>query len=314
MRKGYLFLTDQDARPEFASDPRTNLWDDAATATEFLSRQMTVRDAALKQFGLRNLAAGEPVAVLQDRFVPLYLFHRFGLNAVVRTVGGMEYAFAVNGDGQNATRLIDPARQRAALGMLMHALSPAELSIPDTVLSLMSPAPPGYSGGGERFRSRTRPAFDEFAAVSMLSAMVTDALLQPDRDARLVQFAGRMKNPVTLAEVFDSLARATGIMGIAGDAKSERIRRVTRRHLVDRTIGLASDTNVGGGVRAIANYELKSWQAIAKRRAAAGSVEERAHWALIEADIGFWFEVGKVPVLTQPFVAPPGDPFGEEDY
>lgn len=311
--KGYLFLTDQDARPEFASDPRTVLWDDAATADEFLKRQMAVRDIALRQFGLRNLAAGEPVAVLQDRFVPLYLFHRFALNAVARTVGGLEYSFALNGDGQNATRMIDAARQRAALGMLMHALAPSELAISDSVISLMAPAPPGYSGGGERFKSRTRPAFDEFAAISMLSAMITDALLQPDRDARLVQFAGRTSNPVTLAEVFDSLARATGITGAAGDAKSERIRRVTRRHLIDRTIALAADSNVGGGVRAIANYELNAWQKIAKRRAAAGSVEERAHWSLIASDIGFWFEEGKAPVLTMPLNPPPGDPFGEED-
>jgi len=313
LKKGYLFLTDQDARPEFASDPRTNLWDDAASATEFLKRQMAVREVAMRQFGLRNLAPGEPVAVLQDRFVPLYLFHRFALSATTRTVGGMEYSFAVNGDGQTATHMIEPARQRTALGMLMHALSPAELAIPDTVISLLSPAPPGYGGGVERFRSRTRPAFDEFAAISILSSMVTDALLQPDRDARLVQFSGRMKNSLTLAEVFDSLARATGMTGPASDAKSKRILRVTRRHLVDRTLALAADPNVGGGVRAIANYELKTWEAIAKRRAATGSVEERAHWALIASDIAFWFEEGKAPVLTAPLVAPPGDPFGEEE-
>ena len=29
LSKGLLFLSDADARPEYASDPRTNLWDDA---------------------------------------------------------------------------------------------------------------------------------------------------------------------------------------------------------------------------------------------------------------------------------------------
>ena len=28
LRRGYLFLTDQDARPEYGSDPRVNIWDD----------------------------------------------------------------------------------------------------------------------------------------------------------------------------------------------------------------------------------------------------------------------------------------------
>ena len=32
LRRGYLYLGDGDARPDYASDPRTNLWDDAATA------------------------------------------------------------------------------------------------------------------------------------------------------------------------------------------------------------------------------------------------------------------------------------------
>ena len=37
LKKGYLFLADADARPEFAADPRTNLWDDAATGDGFPS-------------------------------------------------------------------------------------------------------------------------------------------------------------------------------------------------------------------------------------------------------------------------------------
>src|SRR5207245_759067 len=31
LAKGYLYLSDADARPENASDPRTNLWDDAGS-------------------------------------------------------------------------------------------------------------------------------------------------------------------------------------------------------------------------------------------------------------------------------------------
>src|SRR6185503_8036998 len=77
LSKGYLFLSDNDARPEYSSDPRTNLWDDAATANEFLSHEMAVRRAAISNFGLRNIRIGEPVALLQERFVPVYFMHRF---------------------------------------------------------------------------------------------------------------------------------------------------------------------------------------------------------------------------------------------
>ena len=315
LKKGYLYLTDQDARPPYASDPRTNLWDDAANADLFLRRQMDVRAAAMKRFGLANLRDGEAIALLHDRFVPLYLFHRFGINAALRTIGGLEYAYAEKGDGQTATHLIPASRQRASLALLMEALSPAQLAIPDTVLALLSPAPPGYAGGVEDFQSRTRPAFDELGAVSVLAHLVIDGVLQKDRATRVAQFAARMKDPLTLAELSDSLARATGITGPRMDARAERLRKVTRRALVDRMLQLAADPSAAAGVRAIANFELKAWRAIAAKRAAEGSVEDRAHWALIASDIAHWFEEGTAPVLTAPLTPPPGDPFGDDgDY
>jgi hypothetical protein len=312
LKKGYLYLTDQDARPDYSSDPRTNLWDDAATADLFLQRQMDVRRVAMKEFGLRNIREGEPVALLQDRFVPVYFLHRFGISAVARTLGGMEYSFAVRGDGEAATKMIDPARQRAALKMLTGALAPAELAIPDSVLRLMSPAPPGYGGGVEIFQSRTRPAFDELGAARTLAQMIIDASLQRDRAARLVEFAAHQTNPLTLSEVIDALAAAT-LNKSATAAKDEAILKVSRRALIDRMILLAADTVAQTEVRAIAEFKLVAWRATAKQRAMAGSVENRAHWAAIEAVIGRYLEEGEVPKLTPALRPPPGDPFGDDD-
>jgi hypothetical protein len=312
LKKGYLYLTDQDARPDFSSDPRTNLWDDAATATLFLQRQMDVRRVAMKEFGLRNIRDGEAVALLHDRFVPLYLFHRFGISATARTLGGMEYSFALRGDGENATRLIDPARQRAALKMLVGALAPSELAIPDTILRLLAPAPPGYSGGVEIFASRTRPAFDEFGAARTLAQMIIDNVLQKDRAARLVEFAPHQTNPLTLSETIDALAAAT-LTKSGTDAKSEALLRVSRRALVDRVMLLAADSTALGQVRAIAAYKLGAWKTMAKTRSATGSVEDRAFWSLIASDIAHYQEEGTLPSFTPALRAPPGDPFGEDE-
>src|SRR4051812_22287970 len=44
--KGYLYLSDADARPEFGSDPRTNLWDDVS-AVQFMENQSAVRRVAM---------------------------------------------------------------------------------------------------------------------------------------------------------------------------------------------------------------------------------------------------------------------------
>jgi hypothetical protein len=172
LRRGFLFLSDGDARPEYASDPRTSLWDDAATPGEFLRHQMAVRRAAMARFVERNIRPGEPFALLQERFAALYFFHRFVLNALAKTIGGMEYANAVRGDGQQATRPVPAAQQRAALAQLLGALEPAELAVPDTVLALIGPRLAGSGPAVElfgtpaarRLRSRRRAVRHAYAA------------------------------------------------------------------------------------------------------------------------------------------------------
>ena len=61
LKKGYLYLSDADARPDNAADPRTNLWDDAATPGDFLRHQVEVRRFAMARFGLRNVRDGDPL-------------------------------------------------------------------------------------------------------------------------------------------------------------------------------------------------------------------------------------------------------------
>ena len=154
-----------------------------------------MRRVALSRFGLRNIRAGEPVATLQERLAPLYFWHRFALNGVTKTIGGMTYQNAVRGDGQVGH---DADRRRAAARGAHRAArrscSPRSSRFPDTVLALLGPRPSGYDGPvnnsnspvGELFRGRTDPAFDELSAARTLSQMIVDGILQRERAARLV--------------------------------------------------------------------------------------------------------------------------------
>jgi hypothetical protein len=98
----------------------------------------------MSRFNERNIRVGEPVALLQERFVPVYLMHRFAINSVAKTIGGMEYSNALRGDGAQETRPIDGPTQRRALSALIAALTPTELAIPDTVITLLGPRPFSY--------------------------------------------------------------------------------------------------------------------------------------------------------------------------
>jgi hypothetical protein len=320
LRKGYLYLTDADARPENASDPRTNLWDDAATPYEFLQHQTAVRRVALSRFGLRNIRVGEPVATLQERLVPLYFWHRFALNGLTKTLGGMTYSNTVRGDAQVATRPVDGAHQRAALSALLAALEPSELAIPDTVLALLGPRPSGYDGPvnnsnspvGELFVGRTDPAFDELSAARTLAQMIVDGILQRERAARLVVFAGRAPNMLTLGETIDSLVARTWRASDGGASpKLVALRRVSQRAVADRLLALAADTGAAPEVRAVAEYEIGRLRPRAQARGAGGDTMNRAHWSSIAGDFARWLDRRELPKLTPALVAPPGDPFGE---
>ena len=311
LRRGFLYLSDADARPEFGSDPRTNLWDDVSAKT-FLERETAVRRVAISRFGERNIRAGEPLALLQERFVPVYFMHRFAINAVSKTIGGMEYSNAVRGDGQQATRPIDAAQQRQALRMLLDALAPAELAIPDTVLTLMVPNATSVTPPVELFGSRTRPAFDDLGAARTLAQMIVDAILQRDRAARLVAFAARGSGDhLTLAETMDALAAATWRASGATTPKLAAVQRVTQRAVADRLILLAADSGASPDVRAMAELQLTTLRPLARQRSANTALgdAERAHWLSIANDVSQWLDKREVPKLTMPLVAPPGDPF-----
>src|SRR5690606_15576345 len=216
LANGYLFLSDNDARPASAADPRTNLWDDAATAGEFLQHQVAVRRIALSRFGLGNLAPGEPIALLEERLAPLYFWHRFAVQSLAKAIGGLEYHYAVSGDGQTAGRPLPPAQQRAALDRLLGTLAPSVLALPDTVIRLLPPKPGGLADPVENFRSRTTPMFDELGVARTLAQHTVDNILQRERLGRLVAMRARDRAALSVDEVLDAMVEATWT-GVPGE-------------------------------------------------------------------------------------------------
>ncbi|HUQ18799.1 MAG TPA: zinc-dependent metalloprotease [Gemmatimonadaceae bacterium] len=310
LRRGLLFLSDADARPDYSSDPRVNLWDDAATPLDFLRHEMGVRRVALSRFNERNIRVGEPIALLQERFAPVYFMHRFAINSLSKTIGGMEYANSLRGDNTQATHPIDGPTQRRALAALIAALSPNELAIPDTVISLLGPRPYSYNPYIELFGSQTRPAFDELGAARTLAQMIVDAILQRERTARLVQFAIRGTAPLTLGETIDSLTSSWSTRA-GGSAKTDALRRVAQRAVADRLLLLAADKEASPDVRAIAEMKMNDLRVRARAFAnASRSGPERAHWMAIAGDFTRWIERQELPTPSPALRPPPGDPFG----
>ncbi len=130
---GLYFITDQDSRPQGGAHPYSHLWDNGPDPAAELERILTVRAAALSQFGEDAIPMGLPMAEIEDTLVPLYLLHRYQTEAAAKEVGGLNYRYALRGDGQMMTEIVSPANQKKALDALMKTLSPTTLTLAGVV-------------------------------------------------------------------------------------------------------------------------------------------------------------------------------------
>jgi len=73
---------------------------------------MEVRAAALRRFGENNIRVDAPLSTIEDALVPIYLLHRYQVESATKLVGGMDYTFALRGDGQAPTQIVGAAEQR----------------------------------------------------------------------------------------------------------------------------------------------------------------------------------------------------------
>jgi hypothetical protein len=206
--KGFLFLSDRDARPAGGLHPLAHLWDNGKNPVDELRNVMKVREKALAQFGEKNIREGVPMAMLEDVLVPIYLFHRYQLEAVSKWVGGMYYTYALRGDGQVVTRSLSRADQQNALDGLIGTLDPSVLVLPERIAKLIPPRPDGYDFTRELFRKRTGLAFDVLSPAESAADLPLSLLFNSERINRMVEYQAQ-NGGLGLGEMIEQLVRAT---------------------------------------------------------------------------------------------------------
>jgi hypothetical protein len=311
--RGLRYLTDQDARPAGSSSSVAHLWDSGANAVDELNRIMQVRGAALKRFGENNIREGAPLATLEDVLVPLYLFHRYQVEAASKLVGGMDYTFALRGDGQTATQIVAPAEQRRALAAVLATLKPDVLALPEPLLKMIPPRPPDYERGREHFKIRTSPAFDALAPAEAAAQHTLQFLFNPQRAARLVEFHARNAENPGLEEILDAILSATWKTPHGGGANGQIANAVDMVVLYD-LMELAANEHARDEVRAIARlklHDLNGWlNTPAEGRQA---ISDQAHIAFASWQIEQFEKDPKRIELTPPAEPPDGPPIGADD-
>ncbi|MDP6922398.1 MAG: zinc-dependent metalloprotease [Lutibacter sp.] len=207
---GLYFITDADARAPGGAHTRAHLWDNGlGNASEELARVMTIRALAIDRFSVNNIQEGTPYSVLEDLFVPLYYFHRYQVEATAKLLGGLEYTYALKGDGQTVVKPLMPSLERAALDNLLAAIEVATLKIPTRILALFPPRAFGYGRTRESFGNASSVSFDALQPVSAATDMVLSLLLHPERLARILQQKALFPKQLGLDELLDALLAAT---------------------------------------------------------------------------------------------------------
>jgi len=259
--RGLRFLTDQDARPASSSSGVAHLWDSGTNAVDELNRLMQVRAAALRRFGEKNVRESAPLATIEDVLVPIYMLHRYQVEAASKLIGGMDYTFALRGDGQTPTQIVAPAEQRRALAAVLATLKPEALAMPDPLLKRIPPRPPEYERGREHFKIRTYPAFDALAPAEAAAQHTLQFLFNPERAARLVEFHARDTASLGLEEVLDAVLAATW-KAPHGAGYAMEISNVVDNVVLYDLMALAGNERASDEVRAVAWLkldELKKW-------------------------------------------------------
>jgi hypothetical protein len=305
--KDLRYLTNQDIE----AHPRVDQWSNGTDAAAELTRMMAVRRWALDRFGERAIQLGQPLATLEEALVPLYLHHRYQVEATATVLGGQHYIYAIRGDGREPFRRASATEQNAALTALVATLRPSELALPRAIVSMLPPRPEGYDAHRELFPRYTGPVFDVITPAVVASDHTISNILQAERAARLVEQRAVDPSLPGLRDVLAAL-RTAAFGAAAADPYEEEVGRAVQRVLVERTMSLAAGAAMPQ-VRAEATAALiEIARQLDEALSGPAPAATAAHATLLARDIRRFLDRPAAPVtpMTMPS-APPGAPIGE---
>ncbi len=300
---GLRYIAEGGRGPE-GLNPWSSMWDDGPDPVASLEHMMEVRRVALANFGTHVLHPNEPIAVLRRKFVPIWLLHRYNVDAAGKAIGGISYEYNVAGDGRPFASLAPAEMQRASLRALLKTLSTDTLTVPERLVMPLS------SGSNDRnpqetqelFQGAGYSAFDPLVAADVAAQLTLNSLLAPTRLTRVYEQHRRTPSLPGLDELLDGLTEATI------EARRDAVgRRISYRTLMTLA-RVAQSAETSPDVAAILSDRL---QALRARLAKGGSGEDGA-WSrsmarILGDDDLLSKELSKKP--AEPAI-PPGMPIG----
>jgi hypothetical protein len=280
---------------------------------------MGLRRKGLARFGENAIRRGIPLATLEEAFVPLYLCHRYQVQAAAHALAGVRYRYSMRGDGLEPSRPVPAAEQTRALSALILTLDPAALAVPESVLKILPPRPYSYDLTSELFGRHTGRVFDALSPAMAAADLTLSSLMDPSRAARLVQQHALDPRLPGLESVLGRIISAT-FDRVSKTAYEAEIARTVRQIVVSRLMNLLVDFDSPEKarlphVRAVAALKLDELRQRAEKLSRESDEADRASFVLMATDIRRFqsrqYDPKRIPA---PLSVPAGPPLGAQAF
>ena len=288
--------------------PVSHLWDNQNNPTLELERIIKLRKEVLQNFGVSSIPDGTPYSELEKILVPIYLMHRYQVDATSKLIGGVDFDYSVKEKAtgssfQEKIKTIPEATQKEALDLLLKTIEPEFLILDQRILNEIPPPAFGYGRTRETFNGNTGSLFDPIAAAEASANHTLKFLLNPQRLSRvnlqsLPQF--------DLSSYFSKITKTV----FSKNKNHQVYRLMLQKLLAVHYLKLAGNTKIDQAVAAEANFqliEIRRLLAPAKKKERSNN---QAHPFYIN-DLIYKFENKpesfKLPSLPS---LPPGSPIG----
>ncbi|MFK8019113.1 MAG: zinc-dependent metalloprotease [Pseudomonadales bacterium] len=249
-QKGLSYQSDPDSRSRISANSTGHLWDGGKEPVEELIRLGKVRAHALNNFGLNSIPKGASLSSLEETLVPVYLLHRYQLDAVAKLVGGVSYEYELKGDYSKPKGLVDVQgdAQRKAMTALIDTITSAYLQVPESITALLPPKAYGETRSRESFNGRTGLTFDPLSTAESAAAYTLSLLLDANRLNRLSQQHNKSATALGVEELLNSVLEAS-IENDHGNIRAHALQNRINYLVIDRLMLAVNDKELAPEVR-----------------------------------------------------------------
>ena len=310
LESGLRYVADRDSRNPGTANPWGNLWDNGADAIVEMNHLLKVREYALGRMSQRTIRPGQPLATIEEALVPIYLLHRYQIQAVGKLIGGEYFTYNLRGDGQSLPQPVSAEQQQLAIETLLAAVQPEVLALPQELVDLIPPRPPGFAKGRETFARTTGGIFDPLSPAQSAISLTLDVMLDTRRAARMNRFHAADSSYPDFTAVLTAISQDSWLADRQSGVNGE-IQRSKNSQVLNALMTLASNTSAGSQTQAQALLTIQSldiWLQVQT------TTQLDANWAASYAkarqDIKLWLENPDKMAPEGPKPVPPGSPIG----